>query len=184
MLTLITVIVGPSEAEAQAKLEEYRRYISPEGALALLSGWTGIDFSQYALDDPISYVKNDAINSAVEAFTCNAGRRWTVRELVDYGGPGGPAPTIIGSPTQVADELESWVSETDVDGFNLAYIVTPESFSDFVELVVPELQRRGVYKLDYRAGTLRENLSSSRRSRLPDNHPAASYRHRSDAASP
>jgi FMN-dependent oxidoreductase (nitrilotriacetate monooxygenase family) len=176
MFTLITVIAGQSEAQARARLEEYRRYISPEGALALLSGWTGIDFSQFALDDPISYVKNDAINSAVEAFTRSAGRKWTVRELVDYGGLGGPAPTIVGSPTQVADEMESWVNETDVDGFNLAYIVTPESFSDFVDLVVPELQRRRVYKLDYHAGTLREKLYGRGRSRLPGTHPAASYR--------
>jgi FMN-dependent oxidoreductase (nitrilotriacetate monooxygenase family) len=172
----ITVIVAPSEAQAQAKFEEYRRYISPEGALALLSGWTGIDFSRYELDDPLSYVKNDAVNSIVEALTRNANRRWTVRELVEYGGLGGPAPTIIGSPTQVADELQSWVDETNVDGFNLAYIVTPESFSDFVELVVPELQRRGVYKREYRAGSLREKLYGSGRARLPDNHPAASYR--------
>jgi alkanesulfonate monooxygenase SsuD/methylene tetrahydromethanopterin reductase-like flavin-dependent oxidoreductase (luciferase family) len=172
----ISVIVAPSEAQAQAKFEEYRRYISPEGALALLSGWTGIDFSRYKLDDPLSYVKNDAVNSIVEALTRNANRKWTVRELVEYGGLGGPAPTIIGSPSQVADELQSWVAETDVDGFNLAYIVTAESFSDFVELVVPELQRRGVYKLEYRAGSLREKLYGSGRARLPDNHPAASYR--------
>jgi alkanesulfonate monooxygenase len=100
-----------------------------------------------------------------------------VRELVEYAGLGGPAPKIIGSPTQVADQLEEWVDETDVDGFNLSYILTPESFSDFVELVVPELQRRGVYKLDYSAGTLREKLYGAGRSRLPQSHPAATYRY-------
>jgi alkanesulfonate monooxygenase len=176
MFSGISVVVAPSEAQAQAKLDEYRRYISPEGALALLSGWTGIDFSQYRLDDPISYVKNDAVNSIVDSLTRNANRTWTVRELVEYGGLGGPAPTIVGSPTQVADDLQSWVDETDVDGFNLAYIVTPESFTDFIELVVPELQRRGVYKHAYRAGSLREKLYGSGRSRLPGNHPAATYR--------
>jgi long-chain alkane monooxygenase len=172
----VAVVVGHTEREAHAKYDEYRRYVNPEGALALLSGWTGIDFSQYALDDPISYVKNDAVNSIVEAFTRNAGRTWTVRELVEYGGLGGPAPKIIGSPTQVADQLEEWIEETDVDGFNLSYIVTPESFSDFVELVVPELQRRGVYKLDYSVGTLREKLYGPGRARLPQSHPAAMYR--------
>jgi alkanesulfonate monooxygenase len=181
MFSGISVIVGPTEVEAQAKLDEYRRYISPEGALALLSGWTGIDLSQYALDDPISYVKNDAVNSIVESLTSKANRKWTVRELIEYGGLGGPGPTIAGSPTQVADELESWVDETDVDGFNLAYIVTPESFSDFVELVVPELQRRGVYKLEYRTGTLREKFYGSGRSRLPGNHPAAGHRYPRDS---
>jgi FMN-dependent oxidoreductase (nitrilotriacetate monooxygenase family) len=177
MFELISVIVAPTEAEAEAKHAEYRRHISPEGALALLSGWTGIDFSNYSLDDPVEYVKNDAVNSMVEAFTRgNLSKKWTVRELVEYGGLGGPAPTIVGSPATVADELESWIDETDVDGFNLSYIVTPESFVDFVELVVPELQRRGEYKLDYRPGTLREKLYTAGHARLPDNHPAARFR--------
>jgi FMN-dependent oxidoreductase (nitrilotriacetate monooxygenase family) len=176
VFTSISVIVGQSEAEAQTKLNEYRRHISPEGALALLSGWTGIDFSGYKLEDPISYVKNDAVNSIVEALTLNARRKWTIGELIEYGGLGGPAPTIVGSTTQVADELESWIDETGVDGFNLSYIITPESFSDFVEMVVPELQRRGVYKRDYRSGTLREKFYGTGRSRLPDTHPAASFR--------
>src|SRR3984893_3646699 len=109
MFAGVTVIVGRTEKEAHAKYDEYRRYVIPEAALALLSGWTGIDFSQYALDDPISYVKNDAVNSIVEAFTRSADRTWTVRELVEYAGLGGPAPKIIGSPTQVADQLEEWV---------------------------------------------------------------------------
>ena len=61
-------------------------------------------------------------------------------------------------PNEVADELSDWVEETDVDGFNLAYAVTPETFADIVDLVVPELQRRGVYKHEYAPGTLREKL--------------------------
>jgi hypothetical protein len=60
----------------------------------------------------------------------------------------------FGSPKEVADELIAWVEETDVDGFNLAYTATPETFPDFVDLVVPELQKRGRYKLDYAVGTL------------------------------
>ena len=68
------------------------------------------------------------------------------------------APVIVGSPSQVADELEEWVRDTGIDGFNLAYALTPESFSDFVEFVIPELQRRGVYKREYAPGTLREKL--------------------------
>ena len=82
---------------------------------------------------------------------------------------------VVGSPKSVADQLQAWVEETDIDGFNLAYAVTPESFADFVELIVPELQRRGVYKLDYRPGTLREKLFGQGRARLPENHPAATY---------
>ena len=171
MFAGMTVIVGRTEQDAQNKCTEYRRYVNPEGAFALLSGWTGIDFSRYALDDPINYVKNDGINSAVEAFTRNADRTWTVRELVEYAGLGGPGPKIIGSPTQVADQLEGWIQETDLDGFNLSYIVSPETFCDFVELVVPELQRRGVYKLDYSPGTLREKFYGRGHSRLPKTIP-------------
>ncbi len=69
----------------------------------------------------------------------------------------------------------AWVEATGIDGFNLAYAVTPESFEDFVELVVPELQRRGVYKREYRSGSLREKLFGAGPRLMPP-HPAAKYR--------
>jgi long-chain alkane monooxygenase len=100
-----------------------------------------------------------------------------VREVAEFVGIGGMGAVVVGSPQSVADQLQAWLNETDIDGFNLAYAVTPESFSDFVELVVPELQRRGVYKRDYAPGTLREKLYGKGHSRLPKTHPAASYRH-------
>jgi len=177
MFTLVTAIPGETEAAAQAKLADYRTHIDHEGALALLSGWTGIDFSRYALDEPLRYVKNDAMNSAIEALTvADPGKVWTVREIAEHVGIGGRGPLFVGSPAQVADALESWMAATDVDGFNLAYAVTPESFEDFVDLVVPELQRRGVYKRDYRPGTLREKLQG--RARLAASHPGAGHRYR------
>jgi FMN-dependent oxidoreductase (nitrilotriacetate monooxygenase family) len=178
IFTLMTLIVGRTEQEAKEKFEEYRRHISHAGALTLFSGWTGIDFSQYDLDDPIRYIKNDAINSAVEAFTiADPDRVWTVRELAEFVGIGGMGPILVGSAEQIVDELESWIEVTDLDGFNLAYAVTPETFSDIVELVVPELQRRGRYKTDYPEGTLREKLFGRGGPRLPEEHPAARYRH-------
>ena len=76
---------------------------------------------------------------------------------------------------QVADDLQSWVEETDVDGFNLAYAVTHETFRDVVELLIPELQKRGVFKQDYRQGTLREKLFGAG-PRLTAPHPGADYR--------
>jgi alkanesulfonate monooxygenase SsuD/methylene tetrahydromethanopterin reductase-like flavin-dependent oxidoreductase (luciferase family) len=125
----MTVIGGRTDAEAQQKFEDYRKYISHEGALALFSGWTGIDFSQYALSDPIRYIKNDAAQSAVEAFTVgDPAKISTVREIAEYVGIGGPGPVIVGSAERVADEMLSWVDDTGIDGFNLAYAVTPESF--------------------------------------------------------
>jgi alkanesulfonate monooxygenase len=83
---------------------------------------------------------------------------------------------VVGSPGRVADELERWVEATDVDGFNLAYAVRPETFADIVDLLVPELQRRGRYKMDYAPGTLREKLFGAGRARLGQCHPAARYR--------
>jgi hypothetical protein len=67
----------------------------------------------------------------------------------------------VGSPEEVAEELVAWVDETDVDGFNLAYAVTPESFADFVDLVVPELQKRGHYEMEYAPGTVRSTTIAS-----------------------
>jgi FMN-dependent oxidoreductase (nitrilotriacetate monooxygenase family) len=181
VFTLMTVIAGRTDAEAQEKYEEYRSYISHEGALTLFSGWTGVDFSRFNLDDPVTYIKNDAIHSAVEAFTvADPNRVWTVREIAEFVGIGGMGAIVVGSPQSVADQLQAWVEETDIDGFNLAYAVTPESFADFVELIVPELQRRGVYKREYRPGTLREKLFGQGRARLPENHPAATYRRQVD----
>jgi hypothetical protein len=149
--------------------------------LTLFSGWTGVDFSRFNLDDPVTYIKNDAIHSAVEAFTvADPNRVWTVREIAEFVGIGGMGAIVVGSPQSVADQLQAWVEETDIDGFNLAYAVAPESFADFVELIVPELQRRGVYKREYRPGTLREKLFGQGRARLPENHPAATYRRQVD----
>jgi FMN-dependent oxidoreductase (nitrilotriacetate monooxygenase family) len=174
---LLTVIVDRTDAKAQAKYEDYKRYISRDGSLALMSGWTGIDFAKYDPDEPIKYIKNDAIQSATEALTsADPDRVWTVRELAEFGGIGGMGPVIVGSAERVADELQAWVEETDVDGFNLAYAVTPGTFEDVADLLVPELVKRGAYKSQYAKGTLREKLFG-RGPLLEAPHPAAGYRH-------
>ena len=177
IFSLATVILGRDEAEARAKHADYRQYISHEGALALFSGWTGIDFSGYALDDVLRQVRTEAMHSAIDSFTAaDPGRRWTVRELAEKVGIGGRSPLMVGSPVQVAEEMLAWVDETGLDGFNLTYVVMPESFQDIVDLLVPELQRRGRYKCHYQPGTLREKLFGQGRARLPDSHDAARYR--------
>jgi alkanesulfonate monooxygenase len=177
IFTLMTVITGRDEAEARAKHDEYRRYANYEASLALFSGWTGVDFAKYRPEDELRYIETEAMRSALESFTsADPNRVWTVRELAEHVAIGGRGPVLVGSPEQVADAMMAWVSETDIDGFNLAYAVTPESFEDFVEHVVPELQRRGVYKRDYRPGTLREKLFGTGRARLGPTHPAARQR--------
>jgi FMN-dependent oxidoreductase (nitrilotriacetate monooxygenase family) len=176
IFNLQTVIVDETDAKAQAKWQELKSYTSYEGALALLSGWTGIDFGQYQPDQVLKHIHTNAIQSAVEAFsTADPDKQWTVRELASWVGIGGFGPLIVGSPQTVADELQAWVEETDVDGFNFAYALAHETFRDVVELLVPELQKRGVYKTEYAAGTLRDKLFGAG-PHLPANHPAAGYR--------
>lgn len=171
ILACITPIVGRTEEEAIEKYNEYKNHISYEGALALLGGWTGIDFSEYGPDENLKYVKNDAIQSTVENFTkIDSDINWTIDEIKKYTGIGGLGPVTVGSPEQVADDLERWVEETGVDGFNIAYAITPGTFVDFVELVVPILQERGLVRKEYEGDTLRENLFGQG-NQLPPHHP-------------
>jgi len=179
MFSLMTVILGRTEAEASAKYTDYRRYIDHEGALTLMSGWTGVDFSTLDLDQQVRHVLNDAGRTAMDNITrADPDRVWTVREVAEHVGIGGIGPVLVGTPAQVADAVEAWVAETGVDGLNLAFAVAPESFEDVADLLVPELSRRGRYKKDYRPGTLREKLFGSGRARLVPPHPAALSRSR------
>jgi alkanesulfonate monooxygenase len=107
-------------------------------------------------------------------------RVWKVKDLADFGEVGGRGPFIVGTPSQVADELQSWVDEAGVDGFNLTRVVEPRNLADFVDLVVPELQDRGVYKTAYAPGTLREKFFGRGQARLSERHPAHAFRYRTD----
>jgi FMN-dependent oxidoreductase (nitrilotriacetate monooxygenase family) len=171
---LVTVIVDETDAKAEAKFREYQQYASYDGALVFMSGWSGIDFGQYAPTDLVKKVETNAIVSVVDHLA-GGSKSWTIEELARWGGIGGLGPVFVGSPSTVADILQQWVEETDVDGFNLAYAVTPETFEDVVNLLVPELQTRGVYPRAYRPGTLREKLFGDG-DYLPSSHPAAAYR--------
>ncbi|AXI10154.1 NtaA/DmoA family FMN-dependent monooxygenase [Oceanobacillus sp. 143] len=172
ILNMIIPIVGKTEEEAKAKLKEYRSYISAEGALALFGGWTGIDLSSYTKDQEIQYIENDAIRSALENFTkIHADRPSTVEDVINAIGVGGMGTAVAGTPEQIADEMEKWVDEAGVDGFNIAYAITPGTFEDFVEYVVPVLQERGLVPTEYEGTTLRDNLYG-KGDYLPEHHPA------------
>jgi long-chain alkane monooxygenase len=176
IFTGLGVITGRTDAEAQEKAAEYRNHVSAEGCLSLFGGYMGIDFSKYDLDEPLKYVKIDAIQTFMEDFTkADPNRQWTLRQIAEYLGTG--RSTVVGSPSTVADELIGWMNDTGVDGFNVRYIVSPGDINAFVDLVVPELQDRGVYKTRYEEGTFREKLYGTGRNYLPDDHPAANYRY-------
>jgi FMN-dependent oxidoreductase (nitrilotriacetate monooxygenase family) len=170
-----TVIVGRTEREAQAKLAEYRRHASVEGALAHAAASLGIDFARFDMDEPVDGSASQAIQSNVEAMARAIGPGWTKRNLIDRFVLGSRQRPIVGNPAQVADALIAWVEEADVDGFNLARTVAPECLDDFIDLVVPVLQERGRYKHAYTPGTYREKLFGTARLRAP--HPACSHRH-------
>jgi len=170
------VITADTEAALQRKHDDYLSSVRYEGAMALLSGWAGIDFSQYELDKPLEYVETNAVRTLMQAFIRpDSERRWTLRDLMKLVGLSGGGQLLMGTPEQLADRFQEWVA-AGVDGFNLAYMVTPGSFVDFVDGVVPVLQRRSLMQTEYQDGTLREKLMGPGRARLRAPHPAVQYR--------
>lgn len=167
------VITGGTEAEARAKYAEFCEQVDYEGALSLLGGWTGVDFSSFAPDQQIELTKTNAVHSILSAFAPdNPHGKWTMRALAQRIGIGGAGPVLVGAPEQIADRLEEWI-EAGVDGFNLSYSTLPGSFEDFIGGVVPVLQRRGRMQRDYQPGSIREKLFPGRGPRLYAPHPAA-----------
>jgi alkanesulfonate monooxygenase SsuD/methylene tetrahydromethanopterin reductase-like flavin-dependent oxidoreductase (luciferase family) len=137
----------------------------------------GIDLSQYDLDEPVGNVESNAIKSVIANFQESAanGEEFTVRDIGRHGAIGGLGPYIVGSGEQIADQLQEWVDETDVDGFNLAYAITPGTFEDVIEHVIPVLRARGAYPEAYADGSLRNKLHG-RGDRLPEEHHGATFR--------
>lgn len=168
----ITVVTAATKSEADDRHAEYLRYANPEAGLAHFSAGTGIDFSKYDLDEPIVYGTSNAIQSQTQLAKQ---RGWTKRQLLAELAIGGRYPTIVGDGAMVADELASWIEDGEIDGFNLARTVVPESYEDFVDHVVPALQDRGLYKTAYADGSLRRKIFGEG-DRLPAGHSAHTYR--------
>ncbi|MDQ7730998.1 LLM class flavin-dependent oxidoreductase [Halomonas sp. SpR8] len=168
----IAMITGANHQEAQDKYDDYRRYASPEAGLAHFSSSVGIDFDRFELDEPIHYDNSNAIQSAASSAQANA---MTKRKLLERFKLGSRYPTLVGDPSYIADELESWITDVGIDGFNVSRTVTPESFEDIADLIVPELQNRGVYKTSYQEGSLRHKLFGAG-DKLPSYHAGAQYR--------
>ncbi len=182
--TLLTVITDATDELAQAKYEDYLSYASELGALVLNSGWMGVDLSQWDLDEPLGDVESNAIQSAaanIAAATGEDGSSWTIRDLARHTAIGGLGPVAVGGGAAIADRLQEIQELTDVDGFNLAYAVTPGTWEDVIEFVIPELRARGAYPEEYEQGSLRQKLHG-RGDRLPEEHRGASFRIGSRAA--
>ncbi|AOA58928.1 LLM class flavin-dependent oxidoreductase [Acinetobacter larvae] len=176
--TMLSIVVDETDEKAQAKFADYQKYASYDGGLTLTSGWSGVDFAQFKSTDQVEYIETNAIQSMLASYVnADPERIWTIEEIAKWTSIGGNGPVLVGSASTIADRLQEWVAETGIDGFNLAYILAHQSFSDVVDYVVPELQRRGVYPTQYREGTLREKLFGQG-PLLSDQHRAAQYRQR------
>ncbi|ADG80568.1 Monooxygenase OS=Tsukamurella paurometabola (strain ATCC 8368 / DSM / CCUG 35730 / CIP 100753/ JCM 10117 / KCTC 9821 / NBRC 16120 / NCIMB 702349 / NCTC 13040) OX=521096 GN=Tpau_3997 PE=3 SV=1 [Tsukamurella paurometabola] len=167
----LTAVVRATDEEAEEALSEYRHSASESGALALFGGWTGVDLAGIPPDAPLVHVSTDANRSALDAFTRDADHEWTVGELARFVSIGGRGPVLAGSAATVADQLQRWQDEADVDGFNFMYVTMPATFADIAEHLVPELRRRGLLDDPVRGpSTLRERLGTSDGPRLPKSH--------------
>ncbi|GAA0486206.1 LLM class flavin-dependent oxidoreductase [Salinibacillus aidingensis] len=169
---MILPIVGSTEEEAYAKLEDLTNHVSYEGTAALLSGHTGIDFSKYDPDQYIEDMETDAVQGNLDMYAKDPNKKWTLREAVKNHGLGNGTVKFIGTPEQIADKMEQWAFDGDVDGFNIAQTYSPGTLQEFVDYVVPELQRRGIYRTEYEGNTLRENMFGKGYAHLPEHHPA------------
>ncbi|GAQ03857.1 dimethyl-sulfide monooxygenase [Aspergillus lentulus] len=185
-----TPILGRTDEEARAKYEELKKYASVVGGLVLFSGWTGIDISRIPLDQEITAADSaeaGRIASILDAFTTTSKDipRWTPRVVAEKASIGGLGPLAIGSAATVADEMERWIVEADLDGFNIGHVSTPGTFEDVVELLVPELRRRGLYPeqpaQEAEALTARERVYGKGQKGLREDHPGSRYNDRSCA---
>jgi len=157
------VIVGGTVEEAKKKKALLDSLVHPESGLASLSIALGCDASSFDLDGPLPEIpESNASKSGRERFVTLARRdNLTVRQLAQIAGSYGGL-MFIGTPSTIADAMERWLFEEGCDGFNIMFPFVPEGLDDFVDKVVPELQRRGLFRRDYEGETLRENLGLPR----------------------
>jgi FMN-dependent oxidoreductase (nitrilotriacetate monooxygenase family) len=155
------VFVGATEAEARQREKEVLDNVPLEAGLTLLAGHLGLDLSQFPLDEPVRNLDPERIAGAkglFDMYAADFGPDFTLKQAAAYDGAGMSGLKLVGSPDQVADRLEELMDSGGGDGFMLRPSILPGSFEDFVQLVVPVLQRRGRMRRRYSAGTFRETL--------------------------
>lgn len=168
----ISPFVGRTQAEAQEKFEQLQSLIDPVLGVGLLSTFLGnVDLSGYSVDDPFlqDLPVTEGWKSRQELFAGLARRdNLTIRQLYEKVAGARGHWTVIGTPESIADQLEHWFTTGAADGFNVLAPTLPHGLKDFAELVIPELQRRGLFRKDYTGRTLRGHLGLARPA-----HPAA-----------
>ncbi|MGL4290708.1 MAG: LLM class flavin-dependent oxidoreductase [Phreatobacter sp.] len=157
------VVVGETVEEARAKRALLDSLVHYDSAIASLSIALGTDASVFDPDGPLPDIpETNASKSGRERAIDLAKREnLTVRQLAQrLGGFAGLA--FVGTPKTIADQMEEWLQTEGSDGFNVMFPYLPEGLDDFVDKVVPELQRRGLFRREYEGRTLRENLGLAR----------------------
>ena len=174
-IMMATIVTAPTEAEARDKFEMLASHVDQEGMMAVRSGLSGIDLSKDLAGFVDGREKARGIGTITEYLLKE---EKSLERLKDYGrfGPqAGRECFVVGTPSQVADKLITWMEEADIDGFNLQRAGEPQHLIDFVDRVVPELQNRGVYKTAYREGSFRQKLFGTG-DRIGAGHPAARHK--------
>ena len=160
----ISVVIGESEQEARDKLDSWQELVHPDVGVLRLSQDLETDLSDLPLDEPVPVSRIPATSNLHKAYFDEiAGlirQGLTLREITRRFNRA--KATFCGTPTQVADHMESWIEAGACDGFMISFVALPSTMQDFVTKVVPELQRRGVFRNDYEGRTLREHLGLSR----------------------
>ncbi|WP_416421518.1 LLM class flavin-dependent oxidoreductase [Pseudomonas sp. App30] len=162
----VFVVVGETEALAQEKFEAFQALVEPEVGVALLGRMLGnFDLSGYPLDGPLPELPltDSGQQSRQKLLTELAGReQLSLAELGRKIAGGRGHYSLIGTPVQIADQLQAWFEQGAADGFNVLVPHLPGGLEDFADHVVPELQRRGLFRTEYEGTTLRENLGLER----------------------
>jgi FMN-dependent oxidoreductase (nitrilotriacetate monooxygenase family) len=158
-------VLGGTEAEAKANYDQIQSLVHPVIAWSILKQYyVGVDLSGYSLDDKAPPLPQDTeLNkSRLKLVSDLAARGLTLRELYLSLATARGHRTVVGTPEQVADAIEEWFTQGAADGFNIMPPVLPTALTDFVDQVVPILQKRGLYRTSYAGKTLRENLGLER----------------------
>ncbi|MFP5464266.1 MAG: LLM class flavin-dependent oxidoreductase [Gammaproteobacteria bacterium] len=159
------VVVGDTAAEARAKKTRLDSLVHPDSGLGTLSVQLGVDASKFDLDGPLpdDLPPTNASHTSRQKLVDMARRDGlTVRQLAQYVGGAFGTLEMIGTPALIADQMQEWLESRACDGFNVMFPYLPGGLDDFVEQVVPELQRRGLFRRDYEGTTLREHLGLTR----------------------
>jgi alkanesulfonate monooxygenase SsuD/methylene tetrahydromethanopterin reductase-like flavin-dependent oxidoreductase (luciferase family) len=159
------VVVGDTVASAHAKKAKLDGLVHAESAMATLSAQLGFDVSTLDIDSPLpdDLPETNASRGGRQMLIDKAkAENMSVRQLAQYVGGSFGALEIIGTAQTIADEMEKWLMEGACDGFNILFPYLPQGLDDFVDQVVPELQRRGLFRREYTGRTLREHLELPR----------------------